>query len=127
MIEVSLDGVLASRFIVDTGDSLGSFTIFDYFMDRHPNVGARSARGIAVKGVGGDTRAQLFSAHSFRIGTYNFVDFTGTRMGSGSYAVAEDGLIGTEFLDLFTLDFDYPHGMMYLTPTSNMKLMLHIR
>jgi predicted aspartyl protease len=126
MVEATLDGVSASRFVVDTGDSLGAFTVFDYFMDRHPNVGFRSSETIGVRGVGGAATARGFSLHSFRIGTYNFVDFTGNRMGSGSYSSAEDGLIGVAFLDLFTLDFDYPHGMMYFTPTTKMKQLLRI-
>lgn len=126
MVEVDLDGVPASRFMVDTGDSLGAFTVFDYFMDRHPNVGLRLSGGITVEGIGGQTTARAFSVHSFHIGAYTVVDFVGTRMGSGSYAIPVDGMIGTDFLNLFTLDFDYSHGMLYLTPTTSTKKMLHI-
>jgi predicted aspartyl protease len=126
MITVGLDGVPATRFIVDTGDQLGAYVVFDYFMDRHPKVGERSGQQIAVSGAGGMTTARPFFVHSFRLGSYNFADFDGYRLGSGSYENEQDGSIGTEFLVLFTLDFDYPHGRLYLTPTTNTKQMLHI-
>ncbi len=127
MVTVGLDGVPASRFIVDTGASLGAFAVFDYFMDRHPNVGERSSQPIDLTGVGGDITVRPIFVHSFRLGTYNFQDFNGLRLGGGSYSAADDGLIGTEFLVLFNIDFDYPHGEMYLTPTTNTKQMLHLR
>ena len=125
-VSVGLDNVVADRFVVDTGNGFGSYLVFDYFMNRHPNVGERSGQTIAGHGVGGDFTARSFFVHSFRLATYNFQDFNGFRVGGGSYPQPEDGSLGTLFLVLFNIDFDYAHGRMYLTPTTNTKQMLHM-
>jgi hypothetical protein len=126
-ISVALDGVVADRFIVDTGNGLSSYVVFDYFMDKHPHVGERSSQAVAAIGVGGMFAARLFFVHTFKIGTWAFQDFSGVLAGAGSYEQPEDGLIGPGFLVLFRTDFDYAHGRIYLTPTTNTKQMLHIR
>jgi hypothetical protein len=126
MVDVELDNALASRFIIDTGDTQGTFTVFNYFTAKNPNVGYRSAEVVGAIGIGGYVEDRSFGVHSFRIGAINFVNFTGTRVGPDSYPGPEDGLIGAAFLDLFTLDFDYPHRMLYLTPNTLTKQLLHI-
>jgi hypothetical protein len=126
-ISVGLDGTVADRFIVDTGNGFGTYLVFDYFLDRHPHIGERSSEAIPGIGVGGTFNAHPFFVHSFRLGTWNFVDFNGFSVGQGSFPGADDGLIGPEFLILFNVDLDYPHGRIYLSPTTNTKQMLHIR
>lgn len=116
-VTVALDKVIADRFVVDTGDELGTYTVYDYFMNRHPHVGERSNEYGIGTGIGGHFTANGFYVHSFRLGTFNLTDFDGVRIGRGSYPQPEDGTIGTLFLLLFNVDFDYPHGRMYLTPT----------
>jgi len=125
-MSVGLDGVVANRFVIDTGNGFGSYLVFDYFMDRHPNVGERSSEAVNGVGIGGTFTAHPFFVHSFRFGTWDFQDFNGFRVGAGSYPQDEDGAIGPEFLVLFNVDLDYPHGRVYLTPTTNTKQMLHM-
>lgn len=126
-MSVGLDGVVADRFVIDTGNGFGTYLVFDYFLDRHPHVGERSSEPIPGAGVGGTFTAHPFFVHSFRFGTWNFTDFNGFSVGAGSFPLPEDGLIGPEFLILFNVDLDYPHGRIYLTPTTNTKQMLHLR
>jgi hypothetical protein len=40
------------------------------------------------------------------------------RFSPHSYSYNADGLIGNNLLSLFTLDLDYLHGRIYLTPNA---------
>lgn len=124
-ITVALDGVEAHRFVVDTGNGFGSYVVFDHFMDQHPSVGERSSRRIPGNGLGGSFNAQPFFVRSFRLGDWEFRNFSGYSIGAGSYPGPSDGLVGPTFLDLFTADFDYAHGRIYLTPTIDTQRLLH--
>jgi predicted aspartyl protease len=127
LVSVGLDGVVANRFVVDTGNGFGSYLVFDHFMDRHPKVGERSAEAVNGEGVGGSFTAHAFYVHSFRFGTWNFTDFGGYRVGQGSYEDQTDGLLGPVFLALFSVDLDYPHGRIYLTPSADTRAMMHLK
>jgi hypothetical protein len=57
---------------------------------------------------------------SLKLGNVNFTGFTAYRVvGRGTYAQNDDGIVGVEFLRLFTLGFDYAHSRIYLVPNSS--------
>ena len=120
---VRLNGALGERWVVDTGGA-GTFMIFDYFARRHPealrdNGGGGALRDRTFVGIGGDIAARPYQIASLKLANINFVDFVGYRVtDSGAYAENADGLIGTDFLRLFTLGFDYGNSRLYLVPNA---------
>ncbi len=118
---VAVNGAIGERWIVDTGGG-GTFLIFDYFARRHPEAlrdqgGGGRARGRQLRGIGGDIDTEPYQIASVKLANVNFANFVGYRVvGRGSYAQKDDGLIGVEFLRLFTLGFDYGNSRVYLVP-----------
>lgn len=126
MTTVALDGIVADRFVVDTG-ATGAVSVYDAFMDRHPDVGTRGSLQLNGYGLDGTAYLRPFTVQSFRLGTWTFPNFEGYRIGRGRSDQGWDGFIGSAFLQLFDVELDYPHGRIYLTPTTNTKQMLHLR
>jgi hypothetical protein len=131
MTDVTINGALAERFIVDTG-GVGTFLLFDYFARRHPEALANQADGsrrpVRFHGIGGafDTRSYRIAA--LELGNIRFTDFVGYRVTSaGSYAGAADGLIGDVFLRMFTLGIDYGNSRIYLVPNAAGRTAMGIR
>ncbi|HEX3464524.1 MAG TPA: retropepsin-like aspartic protease [Candidatus Elarobacter sp.] len=129
---VSLNGALGERWILDTGGA-GTFLIFDYFARRHPealhDVGAGLMRRTPeIRGIGGAVEARPYQIASIKLGNVNFADFVGYVIPPGAaYAQRSDGLIGTEFLKLFTLGFDYANSRIYLVPNKNGRAAMGIK
>ena len=123
MTTVAINGAVGERFLLDTG-GVGTFMIFDYFARRYPDAlkdegaGARS-RPVQFSGVGGAIGTRPYQIARLQLGNILFTDFVGYRVISrGTYASATDGLIGADFLRLFTLGIDYANERIYLTPNS---------
>ena len=118
---VALNGAIAERFIIDTGGA-GAFLIFDYFARRHPEAlldrGGGSERQRSLTGIGGAFEVQPYQIESLKLATVNFTDFVGYRVKGNAYAQNDDGLLGPEFLRLFTLGFDYGNSRLYLVPNA---------
>lgn len=120
---VTLNGALGERWVIDTGGA-GTFMIFDYFARRHPE--AMRDRGYGgdqrlqvFSGIGGDVDAKPYQIRSLKFANIDFIDFVGYRVtDSRAYAESTDGIIGTTFLKLFTLDFDYTNSKLYFTPNA---------
>jgi hypothetical protein len=117
--DVTVDGALGERFVLDTGGA-GGLMIFDYFARRHPEAladeGGRSDQDGYFQGVGGDFKADPLQLRSVKIGQVDFTDFVAYRVRGASYDVNEDGIIGPSFFHYFTLYTDYAHSEVYLTP-----------
>lgn len=121
---VRINGALSEHFILDTGHG-GTFMIFDAFARKHPEAlkdkgGGGELRDVSFYGVGGRFATEPYQLASVKVGGLNFQDFVGFRVtASGSYAVGDDdGLIGADFLKLFTLGLDYANGRVYLVPNA---------
>jgi len=127
---VVVNGAIGERFIVDTGGA-GTFMIFDYFARRHPEAlrdQGGGDRGMRLYGIGGAIDTQAYQIGSLKLANVNFRNFVGYRVvGRGSYDGAADGIIGTEFLHLFTLGFDYGNSRIYLVPNRDGRLAMGIR
>jgi predicted aspartyl protease len=122
MTDVSVNGALAERFIVDTG-AAGSVLIFDYFQRRHPealvDVSGAPPDRVRYLGVGGGFEARRFVLASVKLGRVDFKRFPADAVSSSSaYGGSSDGLIGSEFLRLYTLYTDYQNSLLYLVPNA---------
>ena len=121
---VAVNGALGERFIIDTGGA-GTFLIFDYFARRHPEAlrdrggGGELRRQRQLTGIGGTFEVVPYQIESLKLASVDFTDFLGYRVKGGSYAQNDDGVVGVEFLKLFTLGFDYANSRLYLVPNTS--------
>jgi len=129
---VTVNGALGERWVLDTGGA-GTFMIFDYFARRHPEAlkdrgGGRDGPERQLYSIGGAIPAKAYQIASLKLANLNFVDFVGYRVtGSSSYASNVDGLIGADFLRLFTLGLDYQNSRIYLVPNRAGRAAMGIR
>jgi predicted aspartyl protease len=120
---VAVNGAIGERFIIDTGGA-GTFLIFDYFARRHPEAmrdrggGGDQRQRTSLNGIGGTFAVEAYQIESLKLASVNFTDFVGYRVKGSSYAQNDDGIVGVEFLRLFTLGFDYGNSRLYLVPNS---------
>ena len=123
MATVKLNGAIGERWVIDTGGA-GTFMILDHFARRHPEAlkdrgGGGYLRNYTFSGIGGDIPATPYQISSLKLGNINFVDFVGYRVtDSKVYADDSDGIIGTDFLKMFTVGFDYANSRLYLVPNT---------
>jgi len=67
--------------------------------------------------VGGDFSAVACNIENIQLGPIVFQGVTGfVVVSKGSYDDGSDGVIGNDFLGLFTLGLDYEHSRVYLVP-----------
>jgi clan AA aspartic protease (TIGR02281 family) len=132
-VSAFVNGALGERFTVDTGAG-GSFMIFDTFARKHPEAlrdeggGDEYARAMRFNGVGGHIDTKPYQIKSLKLGPISFNDFVGYRvMSASSYEGEDDGLIGADFLKLFTVGLDYANSRLYLVPNSYGKRAFGIR
>jgi predicted aspartyl protease len=118
---MTLNGALGERWILDTGGST-SVIVFDYFARRHPEAvhEAGPADGHRhMYGIGGEIDTAPLRIDSLQLAGVNLSGFTGYRVvGQTPYAQNDDGIVGVDFLRLFTLGFDYSHSKVYLVPNT---------
>lgn len=133
MLTVAVNGALGERFVLDTGGA-GSFMIFDTFARKHPEAlhdeggGDEFARSMSFEGIGGAIRTQPYQLKKLKIGPIAFIDFVGYRvMNAASYEGDDDGIIGVDFLKLFTLGLDYANSRVYLVPNGFGRKVMGIR
>jgi hypothetical protein len=127
LTSVDLDGRVADRMIVDTGFG-GSFVLFDTFLRKYPEMRTNGAQPDAqLFGIGGEVVAHPYSIGLVTLGKARFRDVTGYGAPDPSYFVGdEDGVIGYDFLQLFTVDFDYPNGQIVLMPNTAGRKAFHL-
>jgi len=120
--DTELNGAVGERWIVDTGG--GTFLIFDYFARRHPEAlrdkgGGGDDRNARFEGIGGFFSTRPYQIAELRVGNIRFTDFVGYRVTSrGSYEESSDGIIGTSFLQFFTLGINDGSGRIYFIPNA---------
>ncbi len=119
LADVSLDGALGERFMIDTGAG-GTMLVFDYFARRHPEAlrDALSSDGqLQFSGAGGAFETRPYRIAAVRLGKIEFTGFTVYRVTSArSFSGDEDGLIGTGLLQVFTVYTNYRNSMLYFVP-----------
>jgi predicted aspartyl protease len=132
-VSVMINGALSERFVIDTGGA-GTFMIFDAFARKHPEAlvdkgGGGTLRDVQYYGVGGPIETRPYQLGSVKLGPLDFVDYVGFRVTSAqSYAGSDDdGIIGTDFLRLFTVGLDYANGRVYLVPNTVGRKAMGIR
>jgi Aspartyl protease len=128
---VTVNGAVGERWILDTGGA-GTFLIFDYFARRYPEAlrdnGGGDQRERHLYGIGGAIPAKPYQIASLKLANMNFTDWVGYRVdGRGAYAQNDDGLVGVEFLRLFTVGFDYANSRVYLVPNRDGRIAMGIK
>ena len=91
--------------------------------------GGGNLREVRYYGVGGAIDTRPYQLASVKLGHLNFQDFVGFRVTScQSYDWgSDDGIIGTDFLRLFTVGLDYANGRVYLVPNAAGRKAMGIR
>lgn len=123
MISAKLGGAVAERLIVDTGSG-GSLLLFDYFARRHGDVlrfrfddmlGPIDPALASSSGIGGEFASHPYRLREVRIGHFSITDLIADVVTSRSaYPQDNDGLIGSDLLQFFTVDLDYAAGRIFL-------------
>ncbi|HEX3548772.1 MAG TPA: aspartyl protease family protein [Candidatus Elarobacter sp.] len=127
----SVNGAVGEHWVLDTGGA-GTFLIFDRFSRVHPEAlrdeGRDFERDVHLYGIGGDIPARPYQIASLKLGSVNFTHFVGYRVTSAStYAGNDDGIIGPDFLRLFTLSLDYADSRVFLVPNKDGRAAMGIK
>jgi len=132
MTDVQINGARAERFILDTG-GVGTFLIFDYFARRYPQAlkdegEGRRMRPVRLLGIGGAFETTPYQIAALQLSNIRFTDFVGYRVATaGAYAGNSDGVIGADFLRLFTLGLHYGESRVYLVPNQTGRKAMGIK
>jgi Aspartyl protease len=121
-VTVAVNGAVGKHFVLDTGAG-GSFLITAAFNRRHPEaLKGQTLMGDPRRfvGIGGAFTVRPYKMHSLRLAKLNLLDWVGYQITSDAYdEEALDGLIGAEFLQLFTVHLDYGNSRVYLVPNKD--------
>jgi hypothetical protein len=120
MVTVTVPGAVADRTIIDTGCDC-TFAFFNSFASRYPEAFGRILGATAVYGAGGRVGIAVYRFHELHMGAMRFNDASAERFPPRSYTFDADGLVGSHLLSLFTVDLDYAHSRIYLTPSVGAK------
>jgi hypothetical protein len=123
MVNADLGGAMSQRLFVDTG-SPSALLLFDYFSRQHGDVLRFPVDDIVLSsdptartsmGIGGEFSSRSFRMRYVRLGRFSIADLVADAVTSrGAYPQDDDGLIGSDLLQFFTVDFDYAAGRMFL-------------
>jgi len=124
MVAATINDTIQRRFRIDTGSANYLDLGFDVVNQHNLIEKSRSTReGMQLRGLGGATVMSVSGRlESFRLGTEMLRDVPCgfTTADSGILAIeGVDGNIGGGLLAKFTCTFDYPHGLLFLTPNAN--------
>lgn len=126
MIAATINDTIGGRFRIDTGSAgyldLGNDVVSTYgLIEKSGSI----REGMQLRGIGGAAVTSVSGRlESFRIGTSTLRDIPCgfTTSDSGIMAIeGVDGNIGGGLLAKFTCTFDYPHGMLFLTPNAGFE------
>jgi len=119
----NLGGAISQRLIVDTG-SPSALLLFDYFSRRHGDVLRFPLDDIVLSsdpaartslGIGGDFQSRPFRMRYVGLGHFSIAGLVADTVTSrGAYPQDDDGLIGSDLLQFFTVDLDYAAGRIFL-------------
>jgi predicted aspartyl protease len=123
MVNANLGGAISQRLIVDTG-SPSALLLFDYFSRRHGDVLRFPLDDIVLSsdpaartslGIGGDFQSRPFRMRYVGLGHFSIAGLVADTVTSrGAYPQDDDGLIGSDLLQFFTVDLDYAAGRIFL-------------
>jgi predicted aspartyl protease len=123
MVNADIGGAISQRLIVDTG-SPSALLLFDYFSRRHGDVLRFPLDDIVLAsnpatrtspGIGGDFKSRPFRMRYVGLGHFSIAGVVADAVTSrGAYPQDDDGLMGSDLLQFFTVDLDYAAGRMFL-------------
>lgn len=117
---VAINGSKGDNFILDTGMQ-GTFTVTDSFARHHPEAfknQVTDSDNELFDAIGGQVEAKRYRMSRVDVSSASFRNFIGYRLvGKHAFELGEgDGIIGSEFLKLFTVSLDYAESRVYLVP-----------
>ena len=118
--EIAINGAIGSRFVLDSGGA-GALLIDDSFRRLHPGAVVSADKASAptqtLLGLGGAFETKLYKIAAMTVGSETFNDFYANVVTtSTAYTGYQDGLIGPDFLQLFTVFTDFPQRKVFLVP-----------
>lgn len=127
---VTLNGLRTTEFIIDSGAN-GTVILTDRFARYHPEAFAYwrpVGKPRYFRGIGGVFQATPYRVGLLQLGGWDLRLWIAYRIESGSYAsTGIDGLIGTDFLKLFTVSLDYEHQRIELVPNREGREMMSLK
>ena len=116
-VPVTLDGRVKAHLSFDTGDPMSVFVTDKLYGGSH-GVQIRFVGYARMGGAGGDSQkyASCGRMQSLEIGTISYGDVPVCFGESKVLFGNDEGIIGLDFIKHFDLTFDYPDGLLYLTP-----------
>ncbi|HZW52928.1 MAG TPA: aspartyl protease family protein, partial [Candidatus Elarobacter sp.] len=129
-VPVAVNGVVGKHFILDSGGD-GSFMIGDRFGRSHPEAFKNQTpfgSPQLFQGIGGLFAVQPYKMSSVKLANLNLRDWVGYRIVTKAYDADDfDGIIGSEFLRLFTVHLDYGNSRVYLVPNRDGRAAMGIK
>ncbi|HEX3464523.1 MAG TPA: retropepsin-like aspartic protease [Candidatus Elarobacter sp.] len=127
---VALNGVPTKEFIVDSGAE-APVILTDRFARYHPEAFTYwrpAGKPHYFRGIGGVFHATPYRVGLLQLGGWDLRLWIAYRIESGSYAsTGIDGLIGSDFLKLFTVSLDYEHQRIHLVPNHDGREMMGLK
>jgi predicted aspartyl protease len=122
MVDADVGGAVSRRLIVDTG-SPGALLLFDYFSRRHGDVLRFPLDDNALSaGIGGAFKSRSYRMRYVRLGRFSIADLVADAVTSrAAYPQENDGLIGSDLLQFFTVDLNYAAGRIFLRERPTLK------
>jgi hypothetical protein len=127
---VTVNGVETKEFIIDSGAG-GSIMLTDRFTRQHPDAFTYLrplGKAHYFRGIGGIFEAVPYRIGLLQLGGWDLRRWIAYRIEPGSYAsTGLDGLIGTDFLKLFTVSLDYTNKRIHLVPNHDGREMMSLK
>jgi hypothetical protein len=122
-LSVAMGPTKGDRFILDTGAQRQSIVLFEHFVHLNesaiPNEARTGSAPIASEMIGGTVHNVPIVIRNVVLGDWRVPEVHGVLARSPAAFGYDDGLLGSDFLDLFKITLDEPHKKLYLTPVED--------
>jgi predicted aspartyl protease len=124
-VALSMGPTKGERFIVDTGATGQTIILFQRFVHLNASEIPKEARsgngGIVAEMIGGTVASVPIVIHNVVLGEWRIPEVHGLLAHSPAVFDYDDGLLGSDFLNLFRITLDEFHGKLYVTPVEDVS------
>lgn len=118
-VDVRIESSETARMTLDLGNSGAPFLFYASYWKPREMLTARRHSRVLSEDIAGASASEIASLGLAELGSFQFKDapalFVGLDKGSGDLTPA--GSVGLSALNRFRMVFDYPHGLLRLSPT----------
>ena len=122
-LTVAMGPTKGEHFILDTGAQRQSIVLFQHFVHFNESAiptEARTKNGpLASEMIGGTVHDMPIVIRNVVLGDWRIAEVHGVLSSSPASFGDEDGLLGSDFLNLFKITLDESHHKLYLTPVED--------